>query len=346
MSTGDPFDPEDVYFIAEAGVNHNGSVERAIEMIEVAEDAGADAVKFQSYVAEASVTEDEQKVDYQAENTDEAESQLEMLRRYELSHDDHETLIESCADLDIDFLTTVSTIESVDKIQDFDLPLLKIGSPDLNNFPSLEYILELNVPLIISTGMAYMDEVVETYDFIRDRTEDLDIAFLHCVSDYPADPSELNLRAIETMRNRLSCPVGFSDHTLQPETPSIAVGAGATIIEKHFTLDKSLEGPDHDASLEPSELDRAVSLVRLANEELGDGTKEPAPSEAESRTKVRRSIHTTTALTPGETINETDVRVCRPAEGLEPEYWDRVIGAEVTKSLEQGEPLREKCVRL
>ncbi|MDR5674225.1 N-acetylneuraminate synthase family protein [Halalkaliarchaeum sp. AArc-GB] len=346
MCCGNPFDPEEVYFIAEAGVNHNGSLERAKKMIDVAEDAGADAIKFQSYVAEASVVENEQKVKYQAENTDEMETQLEMLQRYELSRDDHEVLIKYCADSAIDFLTTVSTIESVNKIRDFDLPLLKIGSPDLNNFPTLEYVLELDVPLIISTGMSYMNEVLETYEFVRDRSEEHDIAFLHCVSDYPADPSELNLKAIETMRNQLSCPVGFSDHTIHPETPSIAVGSGASIIEKHFTLDKSLEGPDHEASLEPAELDRAISLVRLASEARGDGTKEPAPSEVENRTKVRRSIHTTTSLTSGDTIHESDIRICRPADGLEPKYWNQIIGTEVARSLESGEPLQEDHVQL
>lgn len=345
MSSKNPFCTDSLYFIAEIGVNHNGSVSRAKEMIDIAEKAGADAVKFQSYVAEASVTDQEEKVEYQAKNTEERESQLEMLRRYELSHEDHFNLISYCDGKNIDFLTTVSTIESIDKIKDLKLPLLKIGSPDLNNYPSIDYILDLETPLIISTGMADITEVRECYDFINERRNDIEIAFLHCVSDYPANTEELNLKSIQTMKEEFSVPVGFSDHSKHPEIPGIAVGFGATIIEKHFTLDKTLKGPDHQASLEPSELDRAITLSRLAMKASGNGIKEPAPSELENRSKVRRSIHMTSDIQPGDIISKDDIRICRPAAGLEPKYWKSVIGSIATKSLSAGEPLTDDSVR-
>lgn len=345
MNSNHPFETESVYFIAEAGVNHNGSISRAKQMVDVADDAGADAVKFQSYVAEASVIEKEDKVGYQEENTEDSESQLEMLKKYELSVEDHKELISHCDDKEVDFLTTVSTIESVDKIKKFELPLLKIGSPDLINYPSLEYILDLDTPLIISTGMAYMDEVKECYEFIRKRNDSIELAFLHCVSDYPANIDELNLRAIRSMKEKFSLPIGFSDHSTHPETPSIAVGYGATIIEKHFTLDKTLEGPDHQASLEPSELDRSISLCRLAMEAAGDGIKVPTPSELENRSKVRRSIHVTTDIGIGEVFSSDKLRICRPADGLEPKYWDNVIGSTAMKSLSSGDPLTKDSVK-
>lgn len=344
MAAQTPFDPETVYFIAEAGVNHNGSIERAKEMIDVAADSGADAVKFQAYVAEASVRSGEGKVDYQDENTDEDESQLDMLRRYELSKEDHVELRSYCNRRDVDFLTTVSTMESIDKIRGLDLPFLKIGSSDLNNHPAIEYVLELEIPLIISTGMAYMDEIIETQELIESTRPDLDIAFLHCISDYPTDPNELNLAAIRAMREELSTEVGFSDHTVRPEIPSVAVGAGATIIEKHFTLNRNLPGPDHEASLEPHELDKAVSLVRLAEQSLGDGKKRPSKSEIENRPKFRRSIHATTHLEKGDIIDESNIRVCRPAEGLDPKHWERVIGTELRRSIAAGDPLSEKHI--
>ena len=346
MPVRNPFDPETVYFIAEAGVNHNGSIKRAKEMIDVAADVGADAVKFQAYDAEASVQADESKVEYQDENTGEDESQLDMLKRYELNRDDHIKLRSYCDQKKIDFLTTVSTIESIDKIRGLNLPLLKIGSADLNNYPALEYVLELGIPLIISTGMSHMDEVIETQEFIDDINSGIDVAFLHCVSDYPAKPDELNLAAIQTMREELATEVGFSDHTICPEIPGVAIGAGATIIEKHFTLDRSLSGPDHQASLEPAELNDAISLSRLAKRSIGNGKKSPSESETKNRPKFRRSIHATTNLKKGAVIDKKDVRICRPAEGLDPKHWDQVIGAKLYHSIAAGDPLSEEHISL
>ncbi|MFP8953869.1 N-acetylneuraminate synthase family protein [Natrialbaceae archaeon A-arb3/5] len=344
MSNKNPFNPNSVYFIAEAGVNHNGSVPRAKRMIDIAEDAGADAVKFQSYVAEASVTDQEEKVKYQAQNTQKSESQLEMLRKYELSYEDHCELISYCDGKNIEFLTTVSTIESINKVKDLDIPVFKIGSPDLNNYPSLEYVLELETPLIISTGMSNIDEVTECFKFIKEKNSNLNVAFLHCVSDYPANIEELNLKSIQSIREKTSVPVGFSDHSVYPEIPSIAVGFGATIIEKHFTLDKTLEGPDHQASLEPSELEQAITLSRLAMKASGDGIKEPTPSELENRSKVRRSIHVTSDIEPGDIIRKDNIRICRPATGLEPKYWESVINTPAARSLSAGDPLTRESV--
>ena len=344
MEQNSPFSEGELYFIAEAGVNHNGSVTRAKKMIDIAEDAGADAVKFQAYVAEASVTASEEKAEYQKKNTDRDESQLEMLRKYELSREDHADLQSYCENKDIDFITTISTIASINKIKQLDLDILKFGSPDINNFPSLKYAAKLNTPLIISTGMSYMEEVDKAVEYIRKHNAEIELALLHCVSNYPADPEELNLRVIRKMEDQYSLPVGFSDHTTQPETPAIAVGFGAKIIEKHFTLDKNLPGPDHSASLGPTELKEAIRLARLAFSMRGVEEKKPTLSEKEKRPKIRRSIHANLNIEQGSVISEDSIRVCRPADGIPPTQYQEVIGSKALTEIESGEPITENKV--
>ncbi|UWG48113.1 Sialic acid synthase [Halanaeroarchaeum sp. HSR-CO] len=310
-------------------------------MIDTAEGAGADAIKFQSFVAEESVRKEERKADYQEENTKTEESQYEMLKRYELSQEDHYELLKYCEGKGIEFMTTVSSRASLDLIQGMDIPILKIGSSDITNHPLLSSTADLGKPMIVSTGMSYMQEVNDAFEVIRNQNAKVNLAFLHCVSDYPADNDTVNLKAIRTMGQNLPVQIGYSDHTMNPETPAIAVSSGATIIEKHFTLDRSLEGPDQEASLEPAELKKSVSLSRLAYRMLGDGTKCPTEAESENRRKVRRSIHASNKLESGDKITEDDIKICRPNDGISPVDFDTVVGSTVTSSIDENNPIQK-----
>ncbi len=336
-------DPDAVYVVAEAGVNHNGDIEVAERLVDAAAESGADAVKFQTFAADRLVTEEAPKADYQDETTDDR-SQREMLENYELSRADHEHLRSYCDEQGITFLSTPFDAESADLLADLGVPVVKIGSGELDNLPLLEHVAGLGRPMIVSTGMGTMDEVREAFETIRGANPDVDLVFLHCTSAYPTAMADANLRAMETMAEELPVPVGYSDHTTAPETPGLAVATGATVVEKHFTLSKRLPGPDHRASLEPDELDRAVSLARDAAVARGDPEKRPTTEERENRSVIRKSVHATERVPAGETLTDNRVAVTRPADGLPPKTYETLVGATVSETLACGEPVTKDAV--
>jgi N-acetylneuraminate synthase/N,N'-diacetyllegionaminate synthase len=336
-------DPDAVYVVAEAGVNHNGDVEVAERLVDAAAESGADAVKFQTFAADRLVTEEAPKAEYQDETTDDR-SQREMLENYELSRADHERLQSYCDERGVTFLSTPFDAESADLLADLGVPVVKIGSGELDNLPLLEHVAAVGRPMIVSTGMGTMAEVREAFETICGANPDVDLVFLHCTSAYPTEMADANLRAMETMAEELPVPVGYSDHTTAPETPGLAVAAGATVVEKHFTLSKRLPGPDHRASLEPDELDRAVSLAREAAVARGDPEKRPTSEERENRSVIRKSVHATERVPAGETLTAERVAVTRPADGLPPKTYETLVGATVSETLARGEAVTKNVV--
>ncbi|WP_458207725.1 N-acetylneuraminate synthase [Haladaptatus sp. NG-SE-30] len=329
-------DPESVYFVAEAGVNHNGDVEIAERLIDVAAASGADAVKFQTFATDRLVTEGAPKTKYQEETTGD-DSQYEMLQNYELSRANHERLQAYCDERGITFLSTPFDTQSADLLVELGVPVVKIGSGELDNVPLLEHIAALNTPMIVSTGMATMAEVHTAFDAIRSANPDVPLVFLHCTSAYPTKLADANLRAMQTMADELPVPIGYSDHTTAPEMPGFAVAAGATVVEKHFTLSNRLPGPDHRASLESDELQTAVRVARDAATALGSPEKRPTKEERENRAVVRKSLHATERLEAGERLTEANVAVTRPADGLSPKNYETALGARVTEPLDCGD---------
>jgi len=328
------------FVIAEAGVNHNGSLDRAKELVDVAADSGADAVKFQTFSADRLVSRDANTADYQKETADEG-NQYEMLKRHELDRSAHEELRSHCAERDVEFLSTPFEAESADLLAELDLSAIKVGSGELDNHPLLKHIAGLGIPMIVSTGMGTMEEVRAAREAIREAGPDLAVAFLHCTSAYPCPSNEVNLRAMRTMAEALPEPIGYSDHTTRTETPGLAVTAGAEIVEKHFTIDSSLPGPDHEASLEPDELAEAVELVRAAAPMRGSREKSPTPSERENVEHIRKSLHATSDLPSGTRLEPDHLEALRPATGISPRYYERVLGATTTAFAAAGEPLTE-----
>ena len=336
---GMPIGPDnDPYFIAEAGVNHNGNLDLAEELIDVAASAGADAVKFQTFSAERLVTEHAETADYQKEQTD-FETQQEMLQQYELGRGDHVQLMQYSNEQDITFLSTPFDSESADLLNELDLPAIKIGSGDLDNHPLLEHVAAFEKPMIVSTGMGTMEEIHEAYDVITSVDSGAEIVFLHCTSAYPCAISDVHLRAMQTIDDELPTPVGYSDHTTLPETPALAVAAGACAVEKHFTIDRSLSGPDHNASLEPDKLQQAISLVETAAEALGGDEKTPTATENELRNKSRKGLHAATDIPAGTQITEEHIEILRPATGLSPRQYNVVAGARAATDIASGDPI-------
>jgi N-acetylneuraminate synthase/N,N'-diacetyllegionaminate synthase len=331
---------EPPYFIPEAGVNHNGNLETAESLIDVAAEAGADAVKFQTFAAERLVTADAGLAAYQTKQV-EKDSQREMLKQYELSRSQHKDLMTYAEEREITFLSTPFGKESADMLADLGVEAIKLGSGELDNYPLLEHAAGLGLPMIVSTGMGTIDEVVAAHEVIQSVAPELPVVFLHCVSAYPTPLKEANLLAMRTMDERLPCPVGFSDHTMSTEIPGIAVAAGATVVEKHFTLDRSMDGPDHHASLEPDELEDAINFVDTVVTVLGNKAKQPAASEEENIETVRKGIYASRDLETGETIGEDDIGFYRPAAGISPSEYERVVGSEVVKSVSKSEPITE-----
>jgi len=313
--------------IAEAGVNHNGDMALAQQLVDAAAEAGADLVKFQTFSADRIVTRSAAKADYQNCARSEPESQYQMLHGLELSREHHERLIECCRAAGIGFLSTGFDIESIDLLIEFGINRLKIPSGEITNFPHLRHIGALGKEVMLSTGMANLGEVEAALEVLeavgtpRER-----ITVLHCTSEYPAPIAEVNLRAMVLMGRALGVAVGYSDHTQGIEIPIAAAALGASVIEKHFTLDRSLPGPDHKASLEPDELKAMVQGIRNVEKALGDGVKRITPSERENRPVVRKSIVAARYIGAGERFTEDNIAVKRPGTGLSPMEWDRVIG--------------------
>lgn len=321
------------FVIAEAGVNHNGSLEMAKQLVDAAADAGCDAVKFQTFRAETLVSRGAQKADYQKETTGADESQYAMLKRLELSDEAHHDLLRHCADRGILFLSTPFDAESADFLDGLGLPLFKVASGELTNTPFLRHLANKGKPLIISTGMAYMGEVERA---TRALGEETPFALLHCTTSYPAAFDQLNLRALQTLATAFKVPIGYSDHSLGIEVPIAAVAMGAQIIEKHFTLDRSLPGPDHRASLEPDELAAMMTSIRNVEAALGDGIKRPGQTELAIAKVARKSIVARRDIRAGEVLTEAMLTTRRPGTGLSPELLDMVLGHTMQVNLYAG----------
>lgn len=321
-----------VLIIAEAGVNHNGSMDIAKQLIDVAVEAGVDYVKFQTFKAEKLVSINAKKAEYQKMNMsdDKSDSQYDMLKKLELSVEDHYELINYCKQKNIRFLSTAFDLESVDLLNELGIDLFKIPSGEITNLPYLKKIGALNKKVIVSTGMCVMDEISEAVKVLVEAgTLKEDISVLHCTTDYPTAMEDVNLNAMLSIQKQLHLSVGYSDHTLGIEVPVAAVAMGATIIEKHFTLDKTLPGPDHKASLEPNELIAMVKAIRNVEVAIGKFEKKPTENEIKNILIARKSIHLSKKLTKGTIILESDLIMKRPGDGISPMLIDQVIGKRV-----------------
>lgn len=325
-------DREPCFIIAEAGVNHNGDVELAKKLIDVAEEAKVDAIKFQTFKTENVVTKDAPKAYYQIKNTGSNKSQYEMLKELELKEEDFKELYRYARKKGIIFLSTPFDFESADFLDELGIPAFKISSTDLTNLPFLEYVAEKGKPVILSTGMGTLGEIEEAIDTIK-NTGNNEIVLLHCITNYPADFESLNLRAIQTLREAFKLPVGFSDHSLGIYAPIVAVALGAVAIEKHFTLDKNLPGPDHKASLDTRELKEMVKWIRSIEKSLGDGIKRPTPEEEEIKKVARRSIVAKVNIPKGTVITEEMITFKRPGIGLSPKYYKEIIGRRARRDI-------------
>lgn len=312
--------------IAEAGVNHNGDPALACQLIDVAAEAGADLVKFQTFSADRLVTVHARKADYQNRTTDAGETQHTMIRRLELTRDMHEALIAHCQLRGIQFFSTAFDIGSVDLLAELGLDCFKIPSGEITNLPYLRHVGRYGKFVILSTGMSTLGEIEAALDVLEQAgTPREKITALHCNTEYPTPMCDVNLRAMQTIRDAFGVKVGYSDHTQGIEVAIAAVALGAGVIEKHFTLDRNLPGPDHKASLEPDELKAMVKAIRNIEQALGDGIKRPSPSELKNRSVARKSLVAACAIRAGEPFSEANLAVKRPGTGLSPMRWDEIL---------------------
>lgn len=323
------------FVIAEAGVNHNGDINLAKQLIDVASEVGADAIKFQTFKADRLVTRDAPKADYQRQTTSTQESQFEMLQRLELSEAAHAELVEYCKKRNLLFMSTPFDEESADLLEDLGVPVYKIPSGEITNIPYLNHVASKGKPLIVSTGMAYLGEVEKTVRTIE-ATGNSRFVLLHCVSNYPAAPEDINLSAMKTMATAFNVPVGYSDHTEGLEIAFASVAMGACVLEKHFTLDRDLPGPDHRASIEPEQFAALVQGIRAIEAAMGDGRKQPAASEANTASVARKSLVAATDLQAGTVITEEMIAIRRPGTGLLPELYPMLIGRKLTVDVKSG----------
>jgi N-acetylneuraminate synthase len=319
--------------IAEAGVNHNGNIEMAKQLIEAAADAGVDYVKFQTFKTEKLVSVDAKQAEYQQKNIGKkGDSQFEMLKKLELSIDDHHQLIAHCKLHSIKFLSTAFDLESIDLLHNLGIDLFKIPSGEVTNLPYLKKIGSFNKKVILSTGMCVMEEIKDAVNaLVNAGTERSNISVLHCTTDYPTAMVDVNLNAMLSIKEHLDLPIGYSDHTLGIEVPIAAVAMGATIIEKHFTLDKTLPGPDHKASLEPEELKAMVVAIRNIEKAFGEAEKQPTETEKKNMLVGRKSIHLSKDLPQGHILSEEDLIMKRPGDGISPMQMATVVGKKLVK---------------
>ena len=324
--------------IAEAGINHNGDIEVAKKMVDVAADSGADFVKFQTFIAKELVTPGAKKAFYQAQKTGSDESQYQMLHRLELTESMHHNLILHCQEKEIGFLSTAFDIKSLNLLIKLKQELFKIPSGEITNFPYLKKIAELKKKIILSTGMSVLSDidaainVIEKYGTLREN-----ITVLHCTSEYPAPFNEINLQAIQTIRDTFNVAVGYSDHTLGIEASIAAVAMGASVIEKHFTLDKNFAGPDHQASILPGELSAMIKSIRNIELALGDGAKLPSAGEIKNMEFVRKSLVASRRINKGELFNSENLTSKRPGTGISPMRWNDVLGKTAKKDFLEDE---------
>ncbi len=327
-----------VFIIAEAGVNHNGSLELAKELVDIAVEAGVDAVKFQTFKTRLLVTPDTPKASYQKELTDSMETQFEMLKKLELDEEAHVELIRYAREKGILFMSTPFDHESINILDRLGLEIFKIGSGDLTNIPFLRHIGRLNKQVILSTGMSTIEEVGQALHALIEAGTPLGrITLLHANTDYPTSFRDVNLLAMKTLAEKFQIRVGYSDHTLGIEIPMAAVAMGASVIEKHFTIDRNMEGPDHKASLEPSELLQMVRSIRNVELALGDGEKKPSENEKLNMTAARKSIVAGTDISKGELFTTENLMVKRPGNGISPLQWDKVIGTRAIRDYKKDD---------
>lgn len=327
-----------VIIIAEAGVNHNGSLKLAKQMVEEAAKAGADYIKFQTFHAEKLVTEHAAKAEYQRKTTGQQESQLEMLKKLELKDTDFIELKSYCNAIGIGFLSTPFDLESIAFLEKLEMDFWKIPSGEITNLPYLERIAQTGRPIVMSTGMCEESEISDAVTILKDKKSG-EITLLHCNTEYPTPYKDVNLKAMLTLEEHFKVKVGYSDHTKGIEIPIAAAALGAQVIEKHFTLNRNMEGPDHKASLEPMELTAMINAIRHIEEAIGTGEKYPSVSERKNRTIARKSIVANCKIKKGEIFNQKNLTVKRPGNGISPMNWYKVIGTKAIRDFEKDEQI-------
>ncbi len=326
-----------VYIIAEAGVNHNGSYELACRLVDAAKTAGADCIKFQTFKTKNLVSDNAKKAEYQRKITGDG-SQSDMLKKLELSYDEFLRLKKYCDKVGITFLSTPFDLDSIDFLDSIDMPFWKIPSGEITNYPYLVAIARTGKPVVMSTGMCNMKEIEDAISVLRDNGAN-DIKLLHCNTEYPTPYEDVNLKAMKTMKEAFKVEVGYSDHTNGIEVPIAAVALGATVIEKHFTLDRNMEGPDHKASLEPDELAAMVTSIRNVERAMGNGIKEPSDSEVKNIKAARKSIVAKRNIKAGEVLDERNLTTKRPGAGISPMRWNEVIGTRAIRDFDEDESI-------
>ena len=322
--------------IAEAGVNHNGRLDLALKLCDAAKAAGADVVKYQTWKTEAIITQNVEQAKYQKENTGIAESQFEMLKKLELSYEDFKKIKEYCDSIGIIFASTADESESLDFLVSLGIPFIKIGSGEISNIPYLRYMGTKHIPVVLSTGMSSLADIDLSINALREGGA-TDITLLHCTTSYPCDYKDVNLNAMRTLGEAFKLPIGYSDHTLGNIVSVSAVALGARVIEKHFTLDKNMEGPDHKASSNPEEFKQLVADIRNIELSMGDGRKQPTVGEKEISKVVLKRIVAKQPIEKGHIICEADVCIKRNDDGLPAKYWDLVIGMQANRKYECDE---------
>jgi N,N'-diacetyllegionaminate synthase len=322
--------------IAEAGVNHNGNINLALKMVDEAKNAGADIVKFQTAKPELVISKFAEKAEYQKITTDSDESQLEMCKKIHLKFEDYIQIKKYCEDIGIGFLSTPFDLESIAFLEKLGCDIWKIPSGEITNFPYLVKIAKTHKPIILSTGMSTLDEVQVAMDVLKENGAG-EITLLHCTTQYPTPYADVNLNAMLTLKNKFGCKVGYSDHTPGIEIPVAAVAMGASVIEKHFTLDRNMEGPDHKASLEPDELKSMVTAIRNVESAMGDGVKRPAESELENMAVARKSIIAARDIEKGEALTEENLTTKRPGNGISPMRWNEILGKTAIRDFKEDE---------
>ena len=325
-----------VFIIAEAGDNHNGSYENALKLVDKAVEAGADCVKFQTFITENVISKFAEKAEYQKENTNAEETQFEMVKKLELSFDEFRKIKEYCDEKKILFLSTPFDLDSIDFLQSIDIPFWKIPSGEITNLPYLIKIAKTGKDIIMSTGMCQMEEIKEALEILKENGAGK-VTLLHCNTEYPTPFCDVNLNAMKTIKEECHVQVGYSDHTIGIEVPIAAVAMGACVIEKHFTLDKNMEGPDHKASLEPEELKEMVIGIRTIEKAMGNGKKCPSESEQKNIIIERKSIVANCDIKKGEILTEDKLYIKRPGNGISPMKWYEVIGKEAIKDFKKDE---------
>lgn len=329
-----------VFIIAEAGVNHNGSIKLAKKLIDAACEAKADAVKFQTFKADKLVSRNAAKAEYQKQTTDKKESQFDMIKKLELDADTHKELMAYCKEKKIMFLSTPFDHESIELLNNMGLEIFKIPSGEITNLPYLRHVGKLNKKVILSTGMTDIGEIEDALDALTEAgTKKENITVLHANTMYPTPMEDVNLNAMVTIGRTFDIAYGYSDHTLGIEVDIAAVALGACVIEKHFTLDKTMEGPDHKASLEPNELSEMVKAIRNIELALGSSVKKPSKSEIQNIEVARKSIVAACGIKKGEELSEDKLTVKRPGNGISPMHWDEIVGSVALKNYKEDEPI-------